>query len=571
MKHRKIDMTRAGLALAIIALMAAWSPSETRAIGDARNLIPEVRIPQDDINDGTATFNQIFDAGRHIFSNRFTSADHYGEAPDGPRRSLQTIAGRPNLPFLRFNGLDAQSCLECHLAIGFDAEGGPGGPFQFAREPGITGGGAGPASNAFGFDEFPLSTVGFVRNPPHTFGAGYVQRLAEEMTEDLLALRDGAIAQAVSGGQAVNVSLDTKGINFGNLVALPTGQIDPGQSNIVGVSSDLVVRPFHWKGLASTIRNFVTGAMNFHFSVQPKELLDRGIVPNDNPNGTVPGDIENEILEGEISAVTIFTAMNRPPAESSVGLNPVSVELGRQLFANVGCIDCHTPSLRIADPRVTIIDPRILIPQMRERAARGEARPPTPARPTLLNAEKSGEDLAPVMQFARFGVARKAVPGSGGAGQSNPPDRLPGFTISLNTATGPPDTVPRLGFDFNTGSIDVPLYSDLRRHRMGDALSESFTQGTDAPGVVVPGDEYLTRPLWGVADTAPWMHDGRALTLTEAILMHAGTESEANDTVAMFEALTKSQQAAVREFLRSLRLPLKSRPPINGSRDWTGY
>lgn len=567
-------MTRAGSAFAILTLIAAWSPSETRAIGDARNLIPEVRIPQDDINDGTAGFNQIFAAGRHIFSNRFTSIDHYGEAPDGPRRSLQTIAGRPNLPFLRFNGLDAQSCLECHLAIGFDAESGPGGPagpLQFVKEPGISGGGAGPASNAYGFDEFPLSTVGFVRNPPHTFGAGYIQRLAEEMTEDLLALRDGAIAQAVSGGQAVSVSLDSKGINFGNIVALPTGQIDTGQSSIVGVSSDLVVRPFQWKGLASTIRNFVTGAMNFHFSIQPKELLDRGLVPNDNPNGTVPGDIENEILEGEISAVAIFAAMNRPPAESSIGLDQVAVELGRQLFESVGCIDCHTPSLRIADPRVTIIDPRILIPPMRARAARGESVPPTPVRPTLLNAEKSGDDLAPVMQYARFGAARKAVPGSAGLVQSNPPDRLPGFTISLNTATGPPDTIPRLGFDFNTGSIDVPLYSDLRRHRMGDGLTESFTQGTDAPGVVVPGDTYLTRPLWGVGDTAPWMHDGRALTLIEAILMHAGTGSEANDSVAMFEALTKPQRGAVREFLRSLRLPLKPRPPINGSRDWTGY
>ncbi len=567
-------MARAGLALAIITLIGAWSPDETNAIGDARNLIPEVRIPQDDINDGTATFNQIFDAGRHIFSNRFTSADHYGEAPDGPRRSLQTIAGRPNLPFLRFNGLDAQSCMECHLAIGFDAEGGPGGPagaLQFAKEPGIAGGGAGPASNAFGFDEFPLSTVGFIRNPPHTFGTGYIQRLAEEMTEDLLALRDGVIAQAVSDGQAASVSLDTKGINFGNLVALPTGQIDPGQSNVVGVGADLVVRPFHWKGLASTIRNFVTGAMNFHFSIQPKELLDRGLVPNDNPNGTLLGDVANEILEGEISAVTIFVAMNRPPVESSVGLNPVAVELGRQLFESVGCADCHTPSLRITDPRVTVIDPRILIPPMRERAARGVSAPGAPVRPTLLNAEKSREDLAPVMQYAKFGMSRKVVTGSAGLLQSNPPDRLPGFTISLNTATGPVDTIPRLGFDFNTGSIDVPLYSDLRRHKMGTGLSESFTQGTDSPGIEVPGDEFLTRPLWGVADTAPWMHDGRALTLTEAILMHAGTGSEANDTVAMFEALTKAQQGAVREFLRSMRLPIKPRPPINGSRDWTGY
>ena len=34
--------------------------------------------------------------------------------------------------------------------------------------------------------------------------------------------------------------------------------------------------------------------------------------------------------------------------------------------------------------------------------------------------------------------------------------------------------------------------------------------------------EWRTPPLWGVRDSAPYMHDGRAETLLEAISMHDG-------------------------------------------------
>lgn len=61
--------------------------------------------------------------------------------------------------------------------------------------------------------------------------------------------------------------------------------------------------------------------------------------------------------------------------------------------------------------------------------------------------------------------------------------------------------------------------------------------------------------MWGVADTAPWMHDGRALTLTDAILMHEGTGSDAKGAVEKFKNLSDNEKLAVRTFLSSLRLP----------------
>ena len=41
-------------------------------------------------------------------------------------------------------------------------------------------------------------------------------------------------------------------------------------------------------------------------------------------------------------------------------------------------------------------------------------------------------------------------------------------------------------------------------------------------------DTFLTENLWGVGSTAPYMHDGRATTLAEAIIEHAAD----NDNVS---------------------------------------
>jgi mono/diheme cytochrome c family protein len=522
--------------------------------GDQRNLIPDVRFSQDAINAGEVPFETLFFAGKHIMSNRFTPEDHFGEAPDGPRRGRQSIESRPALPFLRFNGLDAQSCQECHFFAGMGAAPLAQPYMIFPRESGSFPGGAGFAANVFIFDDFPASSLGVVRNPPHTFGLGYVQRLAEEMTADLLALRDEAAAVAALEMHAVDIELRSKDVHFGTLRVMPDGSIDLPESDLRGVSEDLVVRPFQFKGIAGTLRSFIAGAMNFHFSVQPKESLDRGVIANDNPNGTLPDDPRDEILEGDISAVAIFLGFMRPPMEDATGLDAEAVARGRQLFNATQCAACHVPSLRIDNPGLTIMDPRPLISTARARAARGLVHRP-PATIQIVPPEASSADLQSVLLYER----------------SLLPAPLPGFTRNLNL-DGPPDSMPRLPFDSGTDSIDVPLFSDLKRHKMGDGLAEPFTQPTDVAGIDVPGDEFLTRPLWGVADTGPWLHDGRALALKDAILFHEGEGSEANDSIAAFKALDEGQREDLHQFLLSLRLrPLDPSTFNNSVSTWNGY
>jgi len=89
----------------------------------------------------------------------------------------------------------------------------------------------------------------------------------------------------------------------------------------------------------------------------------------------------------------------------------------------------------------------------------------------------------------------------------------------------------------------VPLYSDLLLH---DIWPASF-RGMAEPGADV--GLYRTPPLWGIAETAPYMHDGRAETLTDAILLH---DDEALAVRQAYEALTTGDREALLLFLKDL-------------------
>jgi CxxC motif-containing protein (DUF1111 family) len=89
----------------------------------------------------------------------------------------------------------------------------------------------------------------------------------------------------------------------------------------------------------------------------------------------------------------------------------------------------------------------------------------------------------------------------------------------------------------------VHLFSDLKRHDMGADLATPGAQGT------IPASVFLTRPLWGLAETAPYLHDGRAPTIDDAIRMHGGEASAARDA---YLALDDRARASVRVYLASL-------------------
>jgi len=521
-------------------LLLSLLPAPARAQHDGA-LRKQVRIPQDQITAGEIPLHQLFYTGAHLFTNRFTTEDGFGEAPDGPRRRKQRLAANPLTPFLRFNGLDAQSCQECHGNVGFAERDG----FSIPRETSVIGGSGGFSANVFIFEDPDNLREGIVRNPPHVFGLGYIQRLADEMTQELQQQVGEISDAAFQSGVPVRRELRAKGVSFGYLTVNPVGGMD--RSELQGVSMDFVVRPFQFKGVASSLRNFVAGAMNFHFSVQPRELMLRHFIPDDNPSGALKHDVQDELLEGEVSAVAVFLAALRPPAQDPTGLDPLAVARGRALMDATGCTVCHVPSLTIHDPRVTILDPRYL-PDMDlyEQKYVSLAQKIQEEIPQMVAARPESEFLDPMVLYAWTKKSRDRT-------------RPPGYTLDLNSSLLPDESYPRIT-PKSDGTVDVPLFSDLRRHRMGRNLRDTVPQRTDMQSIFVPEEEFLTRPLWGVADTGPWLHDGRATTLREAIELHAGDGSEANPSIAQFHALTPADQDALLAFLRSLRVQVKGHP-----------
>jgi len=86
------------------------------------------------------------------------------------------------------------------------------------------------------------------------------------------------------------------------------------------------------------------------------------------------------------------------------------------------------------------------------------------------------------------------------------------------------------------------IYSDLLLHDMGPGLA-------GACGPVATPTEIRTEPLAGLGFRSSYLHDGRALGLTDAIRMHGG---EAERARAAFDALDEVQQARLLRFLQSL-------------------
>ncbi|MFW5921206.1 MAG: di-heme oxidoredictase family protein, partial [Polyangiales bacterium] len=89
----------------------------------------------------------------------------------------------------------------------------------------------------------------------------------------------------------------------------------------------------------------------------------------------------------------------------------------------------------------------------------------------------------------------------------------------------------------------VPAYTDMLLHDMGPELADGIVQ------LEATGSEFRTQPLWGVAATAPYLHDGRADTLDEAIRMHGGEAQAARDA---YMELTDVARHEIVDFLKSL-------------------
>jgi CxxC motif-containing protein (DUF1111 family) len=90
---------------------------------------------------------------------------------------------------------------------------------------------------------------------------------------------------------------------------------------------------------------------------------------------------------------------------------------------------------------------------------------------------------------------------------------------------------------------EVPLYSDLLVHDMGEYLADDVQQGGAGSTF------WRTTPLWGLSRKTLFLHDGRTSDLRHAIEAHSG---EGRAARYRLRARPKSDLEAVIAFLRSL-------------------
>ncbi len=93
-------------------------------------------------------------------------------------------------------------------------------------------------------------------------------------------------------------------------------------------------------------------------------------------------------------------------------------------------------------------------------------------------------------------------------------------------------------------------YTDLLLHDMGPGLADSLPEGNAS------GAEWRTAPLWSIGLTAgvsgggeAYLHDGRARSLSEAILWHGGEAEAAKEA---FRKMSATLRAALLKFLQSI-------------------
>jgi hypothetical protein len=100
------------------------------------------------------------------------------------------------------------------------------------------------------------------------------------------------------------------------------------------------------------------------------------------------------------------------------------------------------------------------------------------------------------------------------------------------------------------------IYSDLLLHDMGTKLKDpsAYYETIEDPGSSrgARASEWRTPPLWGLRDSGPYLHDGRARTLEEAVSLHGGQGAA---SAHQFRTLPGTDRSLVQAFLMQLVAP----------------
>ncbi|MEW5987232.1 MAG: FG-GAP-like repeat-containing protein [Chloroflexota bacterium] len=491
MKHFRINqMAVAFVCLLLGTLLALWVGL---GVASADGLCPNNPDPtfsaetptfdhteHDDIVSGALAFSDVFRRGEVLFKTVFNECDGKGRpGATGNGTPTERLTGSAR-DMNRVSALDAGSCAICH---NIPRSGGGG---DFSTTVFVLAQNLDPQS--FLVD----GSTGNERSSPILFGAGGVELLAREMTQDMERIRYECLVESQQTGLDVTRPLDTHGVNFGQVTCHPDGAVTI--SGLNGVDVDSIVKPFHQKGSARSLREFTVNALNHHHGMESAERFgyDRTYRDDFDQDGVLT---TNEASLGDVDALTIYQAFLAVPGQvlPDDPAEQARVNNGYDLFVSLNCTRCHVEEM-----------------------------------------QTYGSDfLEPHYD--------------------NPPgtfaDQASGFSYNLLTNGAVPRFEP-VTPGATSGPMKVRLFSDLKRHIICDTTytlfcNEQVQQGT------APLAGFMTAKLWGVGNTAPYGHQGNLATLSEAILAHGGESVVERDA---FAALSPTDKEDVIKFLKSLQV-----------------
>ncbi|HZN95984.1 MAG TPA: di-heme oxidoredictase family protein [Myxococcales bacterium] len=375
------------------------------------------------------------------------------------------------------------------------------------------------------------------RNTPHLYGGGLQEMIGERIRAEILAScdagRDGRIQPAEAKGRRASVRTGAGAtLDFGpcgdeNGDGIPdvNGQVrafylDEAGKWVSWATSLGTAGVAAWSpepqvfghgqtdgGLTATLRAFFVAAADVHSGLQANDPLlvddpDQDGLSQKSPVGTQqyvtvrPRDRGRVLSAAGVSRddpdrdgfIEELSCGDVDLAEFFLFHMPPPIERpgaraasGRQVFERIGCAGCHVPDWQIdQDRRLFRLDV----------------------------AEKGGE--------------------------------LQGKLVWSSRTTGKDGARTPLSQPYTVRGV----YSDFRKHDMGDRFAELGFDGTITR-------RWRTAPLWGVGSSAPYGHDGASLALEEVIDRHGG---EAEEAAKAWRALEEGPREAVLAFLRSLVL-----------------
>jgi hypothetical protein len=500
---------RVRLTVAVMLFGAVLQVKAARDQGPASAAIGrEVAVPVH-LRDGeefTVPLADLLAHGQRLFDAKWTDQE-------GAGRPLTKGTGRPlsdpSQPlsamrtFNRISAPDASACTGCHNA-----------PY------GMSGGGGDAVTNVFvlgqrfdfltfdAADRLPtrgavdetgrlvsLQNAAASRATTGMFGAGYLEMLARQMTEEL---------QRIRGGMSLGDTreLVAKGVHFGSLTLRRDGVWDAskveglGRVSLLSIMASqpptLVIRPWHQASNVVSLREFSNTAFNQHHGIQSTERFGRDTDPD--------GDgFTNEMTRADVTAVSVWQATLPVPGRV-IPRDPAieqAVLAGERAFDRVGCATCHVPRLPLDRQGWMYSEPNPFNPPGNLRT--GETR-----------------DL-------RVDLSNPALPG------------------------------PRLAPDA-TGTVWVEAFTDMKLHDIcepGDREPLDQNQSQWSAKLMDGNCRFLTKRLWGAANEPPFFHHGLLTTLRASILAHSG---EARPSRVAFQALAKAEQDNVVEFLKTLQV-----------------